>query len=170
MLKKTIKYTDFNDNEVTEDFYFNLSQAEIVELEISHKGGLTESLKKIIAEEDNHAIVAEFKKIILKSIGKRSPDGRRFIKNQEIRDEFESSKAYSELFMEMLTDESAAASFVNGIVSGTTNQNQQELPEAERAAERPNLTPEPKKLTREELVEMDGDELRSGLATGRYII
>jgi hypothetical protein len=170
LLKKTIKYTDFNDNEVTEDFYFNLSQAEIVELETSHKGGLTESLQKIIAEEDNKAIVEEFKKIILKAIGKRSPDGRRFIKNQEIRDEFESSKAYSELFMEMLQDEDAAAAFVNGIVSGTVNKNQQELPEAERAAETPNLHPEPRKLTREELVEMDGDELRSGLATGRYIV
>src|SRR4051812_23840976 len=171
MLKKTIKYTDFNNNEVSEDFYFNLSQAEIIELETSHKGGLTESLQRIIAEDDNKAIVEEFKKIILKAYGKRSPDGRRFIKNQEIRDEFESSEAYSTLFMEMLTDEDAAAKFVNGIVpQRMTDENQKELPQAERAADTPNLTPEPRKLTQAEVVEMDGDELRSGLATGRYII
>jgi hypothetical protein len=171
LLKKTIKYTDFNNNEVSEDFYFNLSQAEIVELETSHKGGLTDSLKRIIAEDDNRAIVEEFKKIILKAYGKRSPDGRRFIKNQEIRDEFESSEAYSTLFMEMLTDEAAAANFVNGIVPQRLgNDDQQELPQAERAVDTPNLTPEPRKLTQAEIVEMDGDELRSGLATGRYII
>lgn len=180
MLKKTIKYTDFNGNEVSEDFYFNLSQAEIVELETSHKGGLTESMQKIVAEEDNKAIVEEFKKIIMKAYGKRSPDGRRFIKNQEIRDEFESTEAYSVLFMEMLTDENAAAQFVNGIVP--QNMGQEELPVTPEGrtvhggdvemdpATRPNLHPEPRKLTQAEVVEMDGDELRSGLATGRYII
>lgn len=116
MLKKTIKYTDFNEEEVVEDHYFHLSQAELVELEMSHEGGLSESLKKIIAAEDGKSIIKEFKNIILSSYGKKSADGRRFIKTQEMRDEFESSEAYSTLFMELVTNPEAAIEFINGIV------------------------------------------------------
>lgn len=116
MLKKSIKYTDFNGDQVTEDFYFNLSKAELVELELSHEGGLKNSLEKIVADEDGAGIVRELKNIILKSYGKKSADGRRFIKNQELRDDFESTEAYSELFMSLATDAGAAAEFVQGIV------------------------------------------------------
>lgn len=116
MLKKTVTYTDFNDEEVTEDLFFHLSKAELIELEMSHQGGLTEALKRIIAAEDGKAIIAEFKNIILGSYGKKSPDGRRFVKNNQIREEFESSEAYSTLFMELVTDTDAAINFINGIV------------------------------------------------------
>ena len=116
MLKKTITYKDFNDEEVTEDHYFHLSKAELVELEMSHKDGLSEALQKIIAAEDGKAIIKEFKGIILGSYGKRSPDGKRFVKTQELRDEFESSEAYSTLFMELVTNTDAAIEFINGIV------------------------------------------------------
>lgn len=116
MLKKTVTYEDFNGEEVTEDLFFHLSQAELIELEMSHRGGLTEALKRIIAAEDGKAIIAEFKNIILGSYGKKSDDGRRFIKNNEIREEFESSEAYSTLFMELVTDTEAAILFINGIV------------------------------------------------------
>lgn len=116
MLKKTIKYKDFNDEEVSEDFYFHLSKAELVELEMSHEGGLSESLQKIIAAQDGKGIITEFRNIILSAYGKKSPDGKRFIKNQELRDEFQSSEAYSELFMELVTDTDAAVEFINGII------------------------------------------------------
>lgn len=116
MLKKTITYTDFNDEEVSEDHYFHLSKAELVEIELSHKGGLSESLKKIIESEDGKAIIAEFKNIILGSYGKRSDDGKRFVKTQELREEFESSEAYSTLFMELVTNTDSAVEFVNGII------------------------------------------------------
>lgn len=116
MLKKTITYTDFNDEEVSEDFFFHLSKAELVELEMSHEGGLSESLQKIVDAEDGKAIVAEFKNIILTSYGQKSPDGRRFVKNTALREEFESTEAYSTLFMELVTDADAAAEFMNGIV------------------------------------------------------
>ena len=116
MLKKTITYTDFNDEEVTEDCFFHLSQAELVELEMSHDGGLSEAMKRIIAAEDGKAIVAEFKNIILSSYGKKSADGRRFVKNAQLREEFESSEAYSTLFMELVTNTDAAIAFVNGVI------------------------------------------------------
>lgn len=116
MLRKTIKYTDFNDEEVEEEYFFHLSKAELVELEMSRKGGLLQSLQNIIAAEDTAALIKEFKYILLLSYGKRSLDGRRFIKNQELRDEFESSEAYSTLFMELVSDTDAAIAFFNGIV------------------------------------------------------
>jgi hypothetical protein len=116
VLKKTVTYEDFNGEEVTEDLFFHLSKAELIELEMSHQGGLSEALKRIIAAEDGKAIIAEFKNIILSSYGKKSADGRRFIKNNTIREEFESSEAYSTLFMELVTDTDAAIEFINGMV------------------------------------------------------
>ena len=116
MLKKTITYEDFNGETVSEDFFFHLSKAELVELEMSHEGGLSESLQKIVDAEDGKAIVAEFKNVILGSYGQKSTDGKRFVKNAIIREEFESSEAYSTLFMELITDPDEAAKFMNGII------------------------------------------------------
>jgi hypothetical protein len=132
VLKKTITYTDFNGEEVSEDFFFHLSKAELVEMEMSHEGGLEESLKKIIAAEDAKSIIAEFKNIILSAYGKKSIDGRRFIKNQQLRDEFESTEAYSVLFMELVTDTDAAINFINGVIPAGL---------AEEAAKVTNTTP-----------------------------
>lgn len=116
MLKKTITYEDFNGETTSEDFFFHLSKAELVELELSHKGGMSEALQRIIDAEDGKAIIAEFKSLILNSYGKKSDDGKRFIKNQQLRDEFESSEAYSTLFMELVTDTDVAVEFINGII------------------------------------------------------
>jgi hypothetical protein len=116
MLKKSITYKNYNDKTVTEDYYFHLTKAELIELEVSEKGGLAEALKRIVASNDGAQIIQTFKKIILQAYGVKSEDGRRFIKSQELRDEFEQTEAYSTLFMELATDAGAAAIFVNGIV------------------------------------------------------
>ena len=116
MLKKAITYEDFNGEEATEIFFFNLSKAELIEMELSHKGGLSESLKEIAASEDGKRIIEEMKSIILTSYGKKSADGRRFMKSDQIREEFASSEAYSVLFMELVTDAEAAVAFVQGII------------------------------------------------------
>lgn len=116
MLKKTIKFTDFDGLERKEDFYFNLTQAEIAEMELSTEGGLVKMVNKMIETKDNPKLVALFKDLILKSYGEKSPDGRKFMKNAEIRAGFEQTQAYSELFMMMLSDDKVAADFVNGIV------------------------------------------------------
>lgn len=116
MLKKVIKYTDYDGNERKETFYFNLSKAEIAEMELSTSGGLAQMIQKIIDEKDNPRIVQIFKDLILRSYGEKSPDGKRFIKSKEISDGFAQTEAYSELFIELASDADAASAFINGIV------------------------------------------------------
>lgn len=116
MLKKTITFTDFDDVQRTEDFYFNLSKPELMEMQLSAEGGLEKRIKKIISTQDTKQIIAIFKDIILKSYGEKSDDGKRFIKNQELTEAFSQTNAYNELFMELATDDKAAAEFINGII------------------------------------------------------
>ena len=116
MLKKTITYTDYNGVERTEDHYFNLTKAEIMEMELSTTGGLAEMIQKITKAQDAPAIIKVFKDLVLKSYGEKSPDGRRFIKSKELSDAFAQTEAYSQLFMELATDADAASKFVNGIM------------------------------------------------------
>lgn len=115
MLKKTITYSDFNGNELTDDFYFNLTQAEAVELNYSVEGGLEAYVNGITKSQNYKEAIELFKKLIQLSYGVKSPDGKRFIKNQQILDEFMETEAYSNLFIELATDTDAAAEFVNGI-------------------------------------------------------
>ena len=121
MLKKTFTYVDYNGVERTEDHYFNLSKAELMEMEMSTTGGLAEMINKIVAAQDAPAIVKVFKELVLKAYGQKSADGRRFIKSKELADEFAQTEAYSQLFMELATDADAAAAFVNGIVPTMDN-------------------------------------------------
>ena len=116
MIKKTITYKDYNDIERTEDFYFNLSKAEVMEMELSTTGGLAEMIKRIVAAQDQPAIIKIFKDLVLKAYGEKSADGKRFVKSDEIASGFSQTEAYSILFMELATDADAAAQFVNGIV------------------------------------------------------
>lgn len=116
MLKKTITYTDYNQVERTEDFYFNLTKAEVMEMEMSTSGGMAEMIQRIIAAQDSPAIIKIFKELVLKAYGQKSPDGKRFIKSDEISTAFAQTEAYSNLFMELATDADAAAKFVNGII------------------------------------------------------
>ena len=116
MLKKTITYTDYNDMERTEDFYFNLTKAEIMEMEMGTSGGMAEMIQRIVSAKDAPAIIKIFKDLVLKAYGVKSPDGKRFIKNDELKEEFAQTEAYSQLFMELATDAKLAADFVNGIM------------------------------------------------------
>ena len=116
MLKKTITYNDYNGTERTEDFYFNLSQAEVMEMELSTEGGLAEMIKRVVASKDAPSIIKIFKDLILKAYGEKSADGKRFVKSEEIATAFSQTEAYSILFTELATDDKAAAAFVNGIV------------------------------------------------------
>ena len=116
MLKKTITYTDYNGTERTEDFYFNLSKAEVMEMEMGIDGGMTEMINKIVAAKNAPAIIDIFKKLILKAYGEKSADGKRFIKSEEISTAFSQTEAYSDLYMELATNADEAAKFVNGIV------------------------------------------------------
>lgn len=116
MLKKTMTYTDYNGVERTEDFYFNLTKAEVAEMEMGTSGGLAEMISSIVAAKDGPAILKIFKDLVLKAYGKKTPDGRRFEKSEEISKEFSETEAYSDLYIELATDADAAAEFVNGII------------------------------------------------------
>lgn len=122
MLKKTITYTDYNGVERTEDFYFNLNEAEIVEMQYGIEGGLAEMLMKIVNAQDEPAIIRVMKDIVLKSYGEKSPDGKRFIKSKELSDAFSQTEAYNKLYMELATDDKKGADFVNAIIPKTTAQ------------------------------------------------
>lgn len=115
MYIKTINYTDYNGNTRTEDHYFNLTEAEALEMEMSTNGGFSERIKRIIAAQDTATLVTIFKDLIKKSYGRKSLDGRKFEKSEEIFNEFKHTEAYSILFMELATDAKAATEFVNGI-------------------------------------------------------
>ena len=116
MIKETITYTDYNGVERKEDFYFNLTKAEIMEMEMSTQGGLAEMNQRIVAAQDQPAIIKIFKDLIIKAYGVKSPDGKRFIKNEDVVNDFVQTEAYSQMFMKLATDADAAAKFVNGIV------------------------------------------------------
>ena len=116
MLKKTVSYVDYNGVERTEDFYFNLSKAEVAEMELSVEGGFSKMLEDVIKSKDNVKIVNIFKQMVLKAYGEKSADGRRFVKSEELAQAFAQTEAYSEIFMELALDSNAAAAFVNGIM------------------------------------------------------
>lgn len=116
MLTITKTYRDYDDNERTEDFRFNLSKAEVIEMETTTEGGLTAMLEKIVKASDTPEIVKVFKEILLKSYGEKSADGRRFVKSKEISDAFSQTEAYSMIFTELTTDEEKAAAFINAVI------------------------------------------------------
>lgn len=122
MYKKTMTYVDFDGNERTEDFYFNLTKAEIMEMEMGTTGGLSAMIQKIVDEQDQPKIIEMFKSLILKAYGVKSPDGKKFMKKVNgvpLAEEFEQTEAYSDLFMLLATDADAAADFVNNTVPKT---------------------------------------------------
>lgn len=116
MISKKITYTDLNGTERTEEALFNLTQSEIIEMEFSVDGGLQMLLQRIVDEKDSRRLMAEFKDLILRSYGKKSDDGRRFIKSEELRTEFAQTEVYNRIFMELVSNSDAAAAFVNGIM------------------------------------------------------
>lgn len=140
MLKRTVTYTDYNGVERTEDFYFNLTRSELMEMHLTTEGGMDEKINSIIKAKSQRELEKLFKEILLKSYGKKSPDGRLFMKNDEIRAEFEASPVYDELYMKLFTDENAAADFVNGVIPQVQPQANPAMQMAATANAAPALT------------------------------
>lgn len=116
MIKKTITYTDYFDQPRTEDFYFNLTKAELIEMEMSTDGGLEYYLTKISQEQDRNKLFQYFKKVILAGYGEKSDDGRQFVKSDELRQKFEQCPAYDVLLMEFFDKPDYAATFINSMM------------------------------------------------------
>jgi len=115
MIKKTMTCKDFNNEDAKETFRFNLTEAEVTEMDLSHEGGLEAMMKKLAVSKDVKVIMQIFKDIILLSYGEIAPNGRTFIKSEEMRTDFEQTQYYSDLFMELTFDAEKAAEFINGI-------------------------------------------------------
>ena len=116
MLKKTVTYIDFDGNERTEDFFFNLTEQELAETELSTEGGLGNFINKAVAAKSQVELIELFKKLILAAYGVKSADGRRFVKNDAVREDFMSTPAFSDIYMELVQDADKARAFFNGIV------------------------------------------------------
>lgn len=125
MYKKTIHYVDFDGNERDETLYFNLTKAEMIKMEL-RTGGMQELIQRITEAKDSYQVAEVMEDIIARSYGEKSPDGKRFVKNQEIMDAFKATDAYSELFMELVTNAQAASEFVNGIMPADIREKAQE--------------------------------------------
>jgi hypothetical protein len=204
VLKKEITYQNpFTEKEVTEEHYFHISKADLIEMEMEEHGvkyvnkegqeltGMQAKLQRIVDSEDGKAIMFELKDMIRRSYGKK--EGDRFLKSQEIWENFSSTEAFSQLLFELCTNARAAADFMNGVVPSNLEQIATEVreqaekeaakgltgngtnppmgPRPEAAQKDPTgLTEEttPRVLTRAEALEMDATELQSGLASGRY--
>lgn len=127
MLKKTITYTDFNGVSRTEDFFFNLTKAEIAEMEFTTVGGFGEMIQRLVSTQDIPSLCKLIKDFILLSYGEKSADGKRFVKSKELSDGFSQTEAYSQLFMEVATDDVAAVKFINGIMPSDMQQDPHKL-------------------------------------------
>lgn len=181
MLKKTITYVNpFTDQQVTEDHYFHLSKADLVEMEVEEHSakytnkageeltGMQAHLQRIVDSEDAPAVLKEFKSILRRSYGKK--DGDRFIKNPEIWAEFEGSEAYSELVFSLLTNSDELAKFIESVIPGNLEQIAKEVAARAEAEESGSngATPQTRTLTLAEAQQMDQQELQAGLNDGRY--
>lgn len=120
MFKKTIEYTDYNGVDRIESFYFNLSPADLIDMEVE-SGGYKQMIQNIIDSQDVQSLMKAFKELIRRSYGVKSQDGKHFVKNDEVFEEFASTPAYSNLIMEFLEDTDKAVKFVNGIMPKPAN-------------------------------------------------
>lgn len=127
MYKITETYTDYDDNQRTEDFYFNYSEAELTDLQFSVSGGLAGMIDKIIKTNDMPKLVELFRELIQKAYGEKSNDGRRFIKSPELTKEFTETVAYSQIYMRLATDSKAAQEFINKVVPKSMKDKMQQV-------------------------------------------
>lgn len=133
MLKETIKYKDYNGKEVEEDFYFYLSKSDIIDLETSIDGGLTQVLQKISRANNGNAVIREIKRIVLAAYGEKSPDGKRFMKSEEISRAFRETPAYDQFFMDLVTDAEKAVAFFTGIMPADMQPKMEEIKQEAKA-------------------------------------
>jgi hypothetical protein len=170
VLKKTITYTDFSGEKVTEDFFFHLSKAELIEIQMKYPdGGLGEAMQKALDSGDSQTIFKEFKELVLMSYGEKSIDGKRFIKNEEKREKFMSSEAYSEMMMSFFTDPDSAIEFFNGILPAGFVEQMAELGATDNTQAKPK--PEPRHMTEVEARNYpDMKELTEKIVAGEIVI
>ena len=177
MLKKSVTYTDFNDEEHTEYFYFHLKKTELLRMEVETPGGLSAAFERIVAggeNPDGKLIMDTFEGYIKKSYGKKSPDGRRHLKSDEILDEFVTCGAYDALFMSICTDAETAADFIKAIMPAGLIEEVEVLAKQQNLGiEVPEVPKDPRIYTQEEIKAMPPDQfllLAPQLASGEAVV
>lgn len=135
MLKRTMTYTDYNGEKRTEDFFFNLTKAEIMEMAMSENGGLDAFIERIVSERDQKRIVSMFKQIILMAYGEKDLDGKHFVKSPAISTAFSQTEAYSDLFVELTTDGEKGAAFFNALIPADMDALAEKIRKAREAKE-----------------------------------
>lgn len=138
MLKRQITYVDYNDDKITDTFYFNLSKPELIKMEVSYEQGVRATIEKIIKTKDHKTLIELFQDLILLSYGIKSDDGKRFIKSNQLKEEFSQTEAYNVLFMELATEADAGALFLKGILPKDMGE---EIDKAMTTGAIPNINP-----------------------------
>ena len=190
MLKKDITFEGLDGSMITETHYFHMSKADLIELQLSKKGGFEVWLQKVIDAEDGATLIRELKDIILMAYGEKSEDGKRFIKSPEKRAEFANSEAFSELFSEIAIDADKASEFVNAVMpAGLLAETRQQMNVFDQGEDQPKETaissppkqegvetelvspPAPVRevITQAEAREMPAEELQRKIAEGAVI-
>lgn len=120
MYIKEIKFTNFNDEEITRKYYFNLSKSDITTWNLEKNGGFLGRLERILNTQDGAEMAVFIEELLSKSYGEKSDDGLRFMKKTDsgasLYDQFKETNAYDVLYMELTTNEKAAADFINGVI------------------------------------------------------
>lgn len=132
MLKDTRTYVDYEGEKRTEDFYFNLTKAELMEFNLSLPGGLEKYVTRMIVKKDVPGLAKIFKELIVKSYGEKSPDGRTFIKRPELVESFLQTEAYSDIYIELITDPDKAEAFIKQVAPKIS---EEEYEEAKKKAQ-----------------------------------
>lgn len=135
MFSRTFEYTGYDGQPHKDTWWFNLSEAELYKLELSNLGGMNGMMNRLLRESKPGEIVEVFESLILSAVGERSVDGRKFIKNQEIRDDFYQSKAYSDLFVELVSSGEKLAEFLKGAIPAEVAAELAKAEEASKAEE-----------------------------------
>lgn len=147
MLKKDIKFKDYDGNDTVETHYFNLATHEVIDFESEFGGGLTTFVQAMVEMKDRKRLIQLFKDFIKKTYGRKSEDGKRFIKTQEVFTEFEQTPAYDALYMELVTDTDAAVAFIIGVLPENVRSNISDETiadvKSQVSATVPNLPPPP---------------------------
>ena len=123
MLRRPVKYTDYEGNPATTICYFHLNKFEWLELETYTKGGLIENLENAIETNNAKKTIDLLKKIILRAYGEKNPETGAFEKDDDRAIRFSKTEAFSELFYELAYDESKSREFFLGLIPPEVREN-----------------------------------------------
>lgn len=130
MIKRTVTYEDFNGVTHTEDLYFNLTKTEMSKIVLEEAkfdpdgnqdeesmNAFSDRLREIGRSGDGKKIIDMFEWLLKISYGEKSEDGRRFVKNDEVYEDWRYSASYDQFWQDLMLSETGdMVEFINGII------------------------------------------------------